>query len=117
MLCLSSSERVSIQTVDSVELVKTFLKAQNLEQVDRVDEAVELYEALLVESFDAVGPYDRLISIYSTRSRHKDVQRVATSALANVHTYEQKKEWYEEMRAAAEKAATDVPTAAPKRRE
>ena len=64
-----------------------------------------------------MGPYDRLISIYSTRSQHKDVQRVATSAVANVHTYAQKKEWYEEMRAAAEKAAADVPPAAPKRRE
>ena len=51
-----TSERVSIRIVDSVELVKTFLKAQNLEQLDRVDEAVELYEALLAETLTRWGP-------------------------------------------------------------
>ena len=103
--------------MDPVDLVKTFLKAQNLEQLGRTDEAVDLYEQLIAESFDSIGPYDRLISIYSNEARHSDVKRVATSALANVHTYAQKKEWYEEMREAADKASKNVPDAAPKRRQ
>ncbi|HET7482162.1 MAG TPA: hypothetical protein VFK89_04810 [Actinomycetota bacterium] len=102
--------------MDSIDLVKTFLKGQNLEHLDRIDEAIDLYETLVAEGFDAVGPYDRLISLYSTRARHQDVVRVATSAMSNVHTYDEKLKWYGEMRAAAEKAATKVPAAAPKKR-
>jgi tetratricopeptide (TPR) repeat protein len=102
--------------VDPVDQVKTFLKAQNLEQLGRIDEALELYERLIDGAFDAVGPYDRLISIYSDRAQHRDVTRVAASAIVNVHTYQQKKEWYAEMQAAAERAASNVPPAVPKRR-
>ncbi len=98
----------------NVDLVHRFLRAQNLEQVARVDEAVELYETILDAGFDSVGPYDRLIEIYSNQARHAEVVRVAGSALENVHTYPEKRRWYEEMRAAARAAASAVPKATPK---
>ncbi len=99
----------------NVDLVHRFLRAQNLEQVARVDEAIELYETMLAAEFDSVGPYDRLIEIYSNRAAHGEVVRVAGAALAAVHTYPEKRAWYEQTRAAAEKAAAAVPKAAPKR--
>lgn len=101
----------------SVDLVMTFLRGQNLEQVGRVEEAIELYEGAVAADFDSPGPYDRLIHIYSDRAEHAEVVRVSTAALASVRTYEAKRQWYEQMRAAAQKAAADVPTAAPKRPE
>jgi hypothetical protein len=103
--------------VDSVEVVRHFLKAQNLEQVGRVDEAIALYEVALDERFDSTGPYDRLIALYAQRALHRDVMRVAEAALVNVRTHADKKEWYERMRSEAEKAASDLPTAAPRRAE
>ena len=102
--------------MQNVDLVKSFLRAQNLEQLGRMDEAVELYENAVTAGFDASGPYDRLISIYSNQARHKDVERIAGAALKNVHTHEQKRDWYAQMRDAALKAGADVPAAAPKRR-
>ena len=99
----------------NVDLVHRFLRAQNLEQVARIDEAIELYETMLAAGFDSIGPYDRLIEIYSNRAAHREVVRVAAAALAAVHTYPEKRTWYEQMRAAAEKAAAAVPKAAPKR--
>ncbi len=99
----------------NVALVNRFLRAQNLEQVARVDEAVELYETILEARFDSIGPYDRLIEIYSHRAAHRDVVRVADAALEAVHTYPEKRRWYEQMRAEALKAASSVPRAAPKR--
>ena len=102
--------------MQNVDLVKAFLRAQNLEQLGRIDEAIALYETAVTERFDATGPYDRLISLYSNQARHRDVERVASSALDNVHTHEQKREWYAHMRSAASEAARDVPQAAPKRR-
>ena len=102
--------------MDAIEGVKVFLRGQNLEQLGRVDEAVELYEAVIGGGFDAIGPYDRLISIYSNRALHRDVVRVTELALEQVHTYSQKREWYEQTKAAAEAAAADVPRAAPKNR-
>ena len=99
----------------NVDLVNRFLRAQNLEQVTRVDEAVELYESMLEAGFDSIGPYDRLIEIYSNRAAHREVVRVAGAALTAVHTYPEKRAWYEQMLAAAEKAAAAVPQAAPKR--
>lgn len=99
----------------NVELVNRFLRGQNLEQVARVDEAVELYETILDAGFDSVGPYDRLIEIYSNRAAHREVVRVAGAALAAVHTYPEKRQWYEQMREAALKASSAVPKAAPKR--
>ncbi|MDQ3916657.1 MAG: hypothetical protein M3323_15210 [Actinomycetota bacterium] len=98
----------------NVELVNRFLRAQNLEQVARVDEAIELYESMLAGGFDSVGPYDRLIEIYSGRALHGEVVRVAGVALVNVHTYPEKKRWYEQTRDTAAQAATAVPRAVPK---
>ena len=98
----------------NVRMVERFLRAQNLEQVARVDEAVELYETMLASGFDSVGPYDRLIEIYSGRALHGEVVRVAGVALDHVHTYPEKRHWYEQTREAAAKAATVVPKAAPK---
>ena len=100
----------------NVDLVKSFLRAQNLEQLGRIDEAVELYEEMIASGFDAGGPYDRLIALYSNQARHKDVERIADAALTNVHTHEQKRGWYAQMRDAALDAAGNVPAAAPKRR-
>lgn len=100
--------------MENVEIVKRFLRAQNLEQLGRIDEAIELFESAVEESFDSTGPYDRLIGIYSNRARHADVIRVADSALRNVKTYEDKRAWYREMKAEAERAAATVPRAAPK---
>jgi hypothetical protein len=102
--------------MSSIDLVKRFLRGQNLEQVGRIDEAIELYEVTVAEKFDSSGPYDRLIALYADRARHRDVIRVAGSALANVRTYEDKRAWYERMRAEAARAQADVPKAAPRKR-
>jgi hypothetical protein len=102
--------------VDAADVVKVFLKAQNLEQLGRVEEAIELYEVAVTEGFDATGPYDRLIALYADGARHRDVVRIAEAALARVHTYEDKRAWYEQMRAAAIRAQARVPGAAPKKR-
>ena len=99
----------------SVEIVKAFLRAQNLEQLGRVDEAIELYELAVAERFDSTGPYDRLIALYSNRGRHADVRRVVDAALAHVHTAEEKRDWYRAMGGAADDAAGAVPAARPKR--
>ena len=100
----------------NVDLVKGFLRAQNLEQLGRIDEAITQYETVIADKFDATGPYDRLISLYSNQAQHKEVERVAAAALENVHTHAQKREWYEQMKQAAVKAAGNVPAAAPKRK-
>jgi len=102
--------------MQNVDLVKAFLRAQNLEQLGRTDEAVDLYEQVVAGGFDATGPYDRLISLYSNQARHKEVQRITEVALRNVHTHEQKRDWYEQMMRAAAEADQKVPKAAPKRR-
>lgn len=99
----------------AVDLVKEFLRGQNLEQLGRVDEAVELYEHAVAAAFDSPGPYDRLIEIYSQRALHLEVVRVAGAALAAVHTHQDKYRWYESMAEAAARAATKVPAAAPKK--
>jgi hypothetical protein len=101
--------------MEGVDLVKAYLRGQNLEQVGRVDEAVALYEQSVASGFDSTGPYDRLISIYSNRALHGEVVRVATAALENVQTHPDKRGWYERMRSDAAKAAEKVPRAAPKR--
>jgi tetratricopeptide (TPR) repeat protein len=100
--------------MENVEVVKRFLRAQNLEQLGRIEEAIELYEIAVAEAFDSTGPYDRLIGIYSHRANHSDVMRVAESALANVQTHEEKRGWYREMREHAERASASVPRAAKK---
>lgn len=86
------------------ELVRLFLRAQNLEQMRYVDEAIELYEQALRGRFDAAGPYDRLIAIYGARDAHADVWRVADAALAHVRTHADKRAWYDSVRSGAEEA-------------
>ena len=101
--------------MDAVELVKAFLRAQNLEQVGRVEEATELYEQAVAAGFDSTGPYDRLIALYSHQALHREVVRVTELALANVQTHEEKRAWYERMHGEAERASARVPPAAPKK--
>lgn len=101
--------------MDAVELVKRFLRAQNLEQVGRAEEAVALYEEVVEAGFDSTGPYERLVTIYSHRGLHRDVIRVADLALENVQTHTEKRAWYERMRAEAERAASKVPQASKKK--
>ena len=96
------------------DLVKAFLRGQNLEQIGRQDEAVDLYESAVGGGFDAPGPYDRLIVIYSNRAMHAEVMRVAEAALDHVRTHGDKRSWYERMRAEAAAAQAKVPRAARK---
>lgn len=98
----------------NAELVRSFLRGQNLEQVGRVDEAIALYEAMVDADFDSAGPYDRLVALYSHRARHADVARVAAAALARVHTHADKRAFYERARDDARRAANRVPPAAPR---
>jgi hypothetical protein len=102
-------------TVDNVELVKLFLRAQNLEHVGKIDEAVQLYESVVEAHFDSTGPYDRLIAIYEHQSRHREVARIAEAALAYVMTYEDKRAFYERTRLEAMKAAGRLPQAEPRK--
>jgi tetratricopeptide (TPR) repeat protein len=101
--------------VDNVELVKLFLKAQNLEHVGKIEEAVELYESVVEAHFDSTGPYDRLIAIYDHQSRHREVARIAEAALAHVVTYEDKRAFYERTRHEALKAVGRLPQAEPRK--
>jgi lipopolysaccharide biosynthesis regulator YciM len=101
---------------DNVELVKRFLKAQNLEHVGNVDDAIELYESIIEERFDSSGPYDRLLAIYNQRSRWREMARVAEAALAQVKTYEDKRAFYERSRLEAKKSEGRLPRAAPRKR-
>lgn len=91
------------------DVVRNFLRAQNLEQVGRVDEAIPLYEQAVEAGFDAAGPYDRLIFIYSERRMHSDVIRVAKASLSLVRTYPEKRDWYERQIQEAEKAMRSGP--------
>lgn len=109
------SEHLADERPSAVELVEGFLRGQNLEQLGRVDEALRLYEDALEHAFDSPGPYDRLIYLYSERALHRDVIRVADRALVCVHTHDDKRRWYEEMKSSAAAAMKKVPKAAPKR--
>jgi tetratricopeptide (TPR) repeat protein len=100
--------------VDNVELVKRFLKAQNLEQVSRIEEAVELYESIVEARFDSSGPYDRLIALYNHQARHRDVMRIADAAIEHVQTYDEKRAFYEKTRLDAKKAIGRLPQAQPR---
>ncbi len=102
--------------MDATDNVRAYLRGQNLEQIGRPQEAVDLYEAIVDDGFDSTGPYDRLIALHSATGAHKEVARVAEAALENVHTYEDKRAWYERMRSEALKAQSRVPKAAPKPR-
>jgi hypothetical protein len=96
------------------ELVRDFLRGQNLEQLGRADEAAGLYERAVTAAFDAAGPYDRLIWIYQGRKAHRDVIRVAEASIRNVHTYPAKKQWYQEQIAAARAAQGSSPQPRPR---
>lgn len=96
-----------------MDLVKRYLRAQNLEQLGRIDEAIAEYESIVAAAFDSPGPYDRLIALYAHRSQHQEVVRIAERALIAVHTYADKKAWYETTRAEARKAAAKLPRVAP----
>jgi len=80
------------------ELVRLYLRAQNFEQMLKVDEAIPLYEEAVAARFDAAGPYDRLIAIYHERESYADVARIAEAAVTNVRTFDDKRAWYESMR-------------------
>jgi tetratricopeptide (TPR) repeat protein len=109
--CMSTPEGERIPTD---ELVRDFLRGQNLEQLGRTDEAVDLYERAVAASFDAAGPYDRLIWIYQSRKAHRDVIRVAQASIRNVHTYPAKTQWYQEQAAAAQAAQGSPPQPRPR---
>jgi len=98
-----------------VEMVNLYLRGANLEQLDRLEEAAEAYEAAVAGAFDSTGPYDRLIALYSNQARHSDVIRIADSALENVRTYEDKREWYLRMKAEAVKASQKVLKGSPRK--
>jgi tetratricopeptide (TPR) repeat protein len=102
--------------VSNVELVKHFLRGQNLEQLGRIEDAIALYETAVTAGFDSSGPYDRLIALYGNQARHREVIRVADSALDNVHTHQEKKAWYERMRAEAQRALERLPRPTPRRK-
>ncbi len=91
------------------DLVRLYLRAQNLEQIQRFDEAIVLYEEAVEARFDAAGPYDRLIAIYGARDAHADVRRVAEAALSSVRTFDDKKSWYGSVRDGADDAARAQP--------
>jgi tetratricopeptide (TPR) repeat protein len=96
------------------QLVRDFLRGQNLEQLGRVDEAAELYERAVAGRFDAAGPYDRLIFIYQRRGMHREVIRVAEASLVCVRTYPAKREWYEAQIDEARRALEALPTPRPR---
>src|SRR5687768_5456260 len=102
--------------MDEVEMVRHYLRGQNMEQLGRIDDAIELYEEAVNGAFDSTGPYDRLIALYAHRGMHREVMRVADAALQNVRTYDEKKMWYRRMRSEAEQAISRVPRAIPKKR-
>lgn len=91
------------------DLVQDFLRAQNLEQVGRIDEAIALYESGVAAGFDSAGPYDRLIWIYQTRSLNAEVIRIAKASLEVVRTYPEKREWYRRQIQLAEEAMSSTP--------
>ena len=102
-------------SMEPQDIVRKFQRGQNLEQIGDPEGACTLYEEAVVAGFDATGPYDRLIALYGDRASHGDVVRVSEAALANVHTYADKRAWYEQMRASALKAQAKVPKAAPRK--
>ena len=102
--------------MDEVEMVRYYLRGQNLEQLGRVDDAIEVYELAVTGRFDSTGPYDRLIALYGHQGRHQEVIRITEAALQYVRTYDDKKVWYRRMRSEAERAIKDVPRATPKNR-
>lgn len=91
------------------DLVRDYLRGQNLEQVGRTEDAVLHYERAVQYGFDAAGPYERLIAIYRAKEAHGEVVRVAEAALAHVRTYPDRRDWYEGMRQGATEALASQP--------
>lgn len=91
------------------ELVRKFLRGQNLEQIGDQDGAVDLYEQVVQGRFDSAGPYDRLLAIYSEQGRHQDIIRIAQASLEQVHTHEEKRRWYQARIEEAEDAIDSGP--------
>jgi hypothetical protein len=96
------------------DLVQDFLRAQNLEQVGRVDEAIALYESAVAAGFDSAGPYDRLIWLYQSRALHREVIRIATASLKSVRTYPEKRDWYLRQIQQAEESLAGTPQPRPR---
>ena len=112
--CMGIHSTPQGERIPADELVRDFLRGQNLEQLGRTDEAIDLYERAVAASFDAAGPYDRLIWIYQSRNAHREVIRVAEASLRNVHTYPAKQQWYEGQIAAARAAQGSSPQPRPR---
>ena len=92
---------------DPRDLVGLYLRGQNLEQVERTDDALPLYEEAVAAGFDAAGPYDRLIAIYTEREAFADVARVAEAAVISVKTFDEKRTWYQSIAVGARAEAGD----------
>lgn len=67
----------------SKELADRNKHAQELEQQDQQDAAMELYEANVSDMFSGSLPYERLITIYLKQGARKEAQRVARACLAH----------------------------------
>ena len=91
------------------DLVRDYLRGQNLEQVQDTDGAIEHYERAVQAGFDAAGPYDRLIYLYLAREAHADVVRVAEAAISSVRTFDDKRAWFVQMRDEAYEALRRPP--------
>jgi hypothetical protein len=117
------------ERIPADELVRDFLRGQNLEQLGRTDEAIDHYERAVAASFGGAshnsagpgggscappGPYDRLIWIYQSRNAHREVIRVAEASLRNVRTYPAKLQWYEGQIVAARAAQGSSPQPRPR---
>ncbi len=95
-------------------MVREYLRGQNMEQLGRREEAIAAYEQAVEGAFDATGPYDRLIALYADQALHDQVIRVAEMALANVRTYQDKRDWYQRMRDEAAKKLNSGPRPTPR---
>lgn len=61
---------------------RRLMEAQALEYAGDIDRAIELYEALLIESEHDVVPYRRLAIVYRKLKREADEDRIVRAAIA-----------------------------------
>lgn len=99
---------------EEVSLVRHYLRGQNMEQLGRIEDAIEEYRRAVEGGFDSPGPYDRLIHLYSERADHKKVVEIAAAATAKVRTYPEKQQWYRTVRHGAEEASRAGPRPSPR---
>ena len=59
------------------------LRAQQLENAGRLDEAIQLYETNVTDGFQGVHPYERLRAIYTERQDYENAIRICEMAIAN----------------------------------